>query len=476
MHFKQRVHDKLQDAGLQRNLARTRSKFVGKRALAMASLAEINDVAQLRAAAAEIRALVLRDLDMWLECFEAAATEAGATVLWARDGAEACRLTVEIAQRHDIRLAVKSKSMVSEEAGLNKALAAAGVIPVETDLGEYILQLNDNEPPAHIVAPVFHKSKEEIAELFARCHERPLQDDITAMAREAREMLRPQFLAAGMGISGGNFLVAETGSVALVTNEGNGRLVTTLPRVHVAITGIEKVVPTLADLAVLMRLLPRSATGQAISNYVSLLSGVRQPGETDGPQHMYFILVDNGRSALVGGKYADMLRCIRCGACMNHCPVYQSVAGQAYGSVYPGPMGSVLTPLLQGLDSASELPHASTFCGQCAAVCPVQIPLPELLRELRHDQHTQQLLPWAQRLMLAWWNWLALRPQLYRGMLRLASRYLRWLGGEDGRIRILGVLPEWTRDRELQAPTGASFHERYAQRQASRQRKSTHVI
>ena len=271
---------------------------------------------------------------------------AARTVLWAKDGAEACRLIVDIAKQHDVKKATKSKSMLSEEAGLNQALEAAGIQPVETDLGEYILQINDNEPPSHIIAPVIHKSKEEIADLFARVHNKPRLTDIPEMTREAREVLRSHFLSADMGISGGNFLVAETGSVALVTNEGNGRMVTTVPKVHVVITGIEKVIPTLEDLSLLLRLLIRSATGQPISNYVSLLTGTKGKGDHDGPEHMYFVLVDNGRSNLLASEFNDMLRCIRCGACMNHCPVYQTIGGHAYGWVYPGPMGSVLTPAL----------------------------------------------------------------------------------------------------------------------------------
>ncbi|SMB24218.1 putative oxidoreductase subunit with NAD(P)-binding domain and ferridoxin-like domain [Sterolibacterium denitrificans] len=459
VHFKARVAGKLADAGLQRNLRRTRGKFVDKRARAVA---ELDDFEALRNAAQGVRDRVLADLDLWLERFEAEATRRGATVLWARDGAEVCRLTVEIAQRHGVDKAVKSKSMLSEEAALNQALAAAGIQPMETDLGEYILQINGNEPPSHIVAPVVHKSKEEISALFARIHGRPATGDIHEMTREAREMLRPHFLSAGMGISGGNFLVAETGSLALVTNEGNGRLVTTLPKVHVAITGIEKIVPTLEDLATLMRLLPRSATGQSISNYFSVLTGPRAAGESDGPEHMYFILVDNGRADLVGSEYAAMLRCIRCGACMNHCPVYQSIGGQAYGWVYPGPMGSVLTPLLGDFETASELPQASTLCGQCAEVCPVKIPLPGLLRQLREERVKRHLRPFGERLMLGCWAWLALHPRLYAIVTRLASRYLRWLGGSERRIRVFTPLPEWTLARDLPAPSGRSFREQYA--------------
>ena len=469
MHFKARASDKMADAVLQQNLRKTKSKFVDKRAHAIEELEETNDFEALRVAARELRDRALDNLDLWLERFEAEATRRGATVLWAKDGAEVCRLTVDIARRHGVTKATKSKSMLSEEAALNQALEAAGIQPVETDLGEYILQINNNEPPSHIVAPVLHKSKEEVSALFARIHQRSAKTDIQEMTREAREVLRPHFLSAGMGISGGNFLIAETGSVALVTNEGNGRMVTTMPKVHVVITGIEKVVPTLEDLATLMRLLPRSATGQSISNYFSVLTGTKGATETDGPEHMYFILVDNGRADLIGGEYAEMLRCIRCGACMNHCPVYQTVGGHAYGWVYPGPMGSVLTPLFTGIENALDLPQASTFCGQCAAVCPVKIPLPDLLRKLREKQMDQGLRPLGERLGLKAWAWLARRPALYAVAARLGARYLKWLAGDDQAIRVFGLAPEWTSGRDLPAPQGQTFRELYAQRQRQRQ-------
>ncbi|OYW31707.1 MAG: (Fe-S)-binding protein, partial [Methyloversatilis sp. 12-65-5] len=308
MHFVSRVRQRLDDTELQRNLQRTRGRNAAAR---LASLSSLDDFDAVRARATDIRASVLRDLDVWLERFEAEATRRGATVLWARDGDEACRLMIDIARRHDVKTVVKAKSMVSEEAGLNAALEAAGIRPVETDLGEYILQINDNEAPSHIIMPVIHKSKEQVSELFARVHGTAAKTDIVELTREAREKLRPEFLGAEMGISGGNFLIAETGSVAIVTNEGNGRMCTTMPRVHVALTGIEKVIPTLDDLATLLRILPRSATGQAISNYVSLLTGPKHEGDADGPEHMYFVLVDGGRADLIGGDFEAMLRCIR---------------------------------------------------------------------------------------------------------------------------------------------------------------------
>ena len=460
MHFKARAGAAAADRVLQGKLATAKGLFVDGRKRAVAEI----DLEATREASQAIRSRAVADLDLWLERFEQEATRRGGRVLWARDGAEICRLVTDIARRHGLKKAIKSKSMLSEEAGLNAALEAAGVQPVETDLGEYILQINDNEPPSHIIAPVIHKTKEEVADLFTRVHGRPRKTEIGEMTREAREMLREHFLSADMGISGGNFLVAETGSVALVTNEGNGRMVTTLPRVHVVITGVEKVIPTLEDLATLMRILPRSATGQSISNYFSVLTGVKRPEDTDGPEHLYFILVDNGRVDLLGSDFQAMLRCIRCAACMNHCPVYQTVGGHAYGWVYPGPMGAVLTPLFVGIENALDLPHAATMCNQCSVVCPVKIPLPDLMRKLREQQVERSLRPWGERAALGLWAWLARHPTLYAFAAKLGVRYLNWLAEGGDRIRVMGVAPSWTAGRDFPAPEGRTFRELYSEK------------
>ncbi|MBI4756432.1 MAG: iron-sulfur cluster-binding protein [Betaproteobacteria bacterium] len=455
--FKARAAHKLADPALQKALTRVKIKFVPARAQAAA---DFGDFEALREAGRAIRDRALADLDLWLERFEREATARGAVVHWARDAAEANAIVLAIARENGVRKAAKSKSMVSEECALNDALEGAGIEVIETDLGEYILQLN-HEPPSHIVAPVIHKNKEEIADLFEEKHHRPRQTGIAELCREAREILRPHFLSADMGISGANFVVAETGSTVILTNEGNGRLVTTLPRIHVAITGIEKVVPTLEDLSVLLRLLPRSATGQTITNYVSVNTGTRGEGESDGPQQFHIILLDNGRTRVLHSELREMLACIRCGACMNHCPVYQAVGGHAYGWVYPGPMGAILTPLYVGLENALDLPHAATLCGQCSAVCPVKIPLPDLMRKLREQQVERRLRPAAERRGLKLWAWVARHPRLYALGTRLAVRYLRWLADETGRIRVLGLAPEWTSGRDFPAPEPRTFRERW---------------
>ncbi len=465
MHFKELAHIKLNDERLQYNLAKMKGKFVGKR---QSAITELDDFEGTRDAARDIRQRSLDNLDVWLEIFERNASARGATVFFAQTPAEINRLVLEIAARHSVRKIIKSKSMVSEESSLDHAIEAAGLTVVETDLGEYILQINDYEPPSHIIGPALHKSREEVADLFHRKHGTPYKEGIEDLCLEARGVLRDHYLTADMGISGGNFFVAESGSVVLVTNEGNATLTTTLPKVHIAISGLEKIVPTLEDVATLMRLLPRSATGQSISNYVDILTGPKGPGEFHGADHMYFIIVDCGRTDVLASNVKEALRCIRCGACMNHCPVYQNVGGHSYGWVYPGPIGSILTPMYIGLENAIDLPQASTFCNQCGVVCPVKIPLPDLLRKLREKQFEQDLRPWHERAGLKLWTWLALRPRLYGWVARMGVRVLHALAGANGMIRTLPLGSAWTLDRDMPAPAGRTFRELYAQRKATR--------
>jgi L-lactate dehydrogenase complex protein LldF len=489
MHFTERARASLHDEQLQINLRKFQGKFVPARRDA---LRELTDVEGTREAARAIRQRALDNLDTWLEVFEANAKASGATVLWAETSADINRLVLDIAARHNVRKIIKSKSMVSEESALDHAIEAAGLTVIETDLGEYILQINDYEPPSHIIGPALHKSKEEVAALFSKTHKTEWKSDIQALCLEARGVLRQHYLTADMGITGGNFFVAETGSVVVVTNEGNATLTTTLPKVHVAISGIEKVVPTLEDVATLMRLLPRSATGQSISNYVDILTGPKGAGEIkrtptlaataaalppegarlgpwddpaalNGPDHMYFILVDSGRTGVLGSEVKEALRCIRCGACMNHCPVYQNIGGHSYGWVYPGPIGSILTPMYVGLENALDLPQASTFCNQCGVVCPVKIPLPDLQRKLREQEFARGLRPWYERAGLRIWAWCAMRPRLYGLASRIGVRALRRLAGRDGMISRLpfALASGWTAERDLPAPAGKTFRELY---------------
>lgn len=460
MFFKRTASMKLDDPVLQRNMKAAKGKFVDGRAR---GILEVDNWEAIRTHAAQLRDRTLANLDAYLVEFERNAIRRGTQVHWAETAEEACRIAVDIAKRNAVRKITKSKSMVSEEVNLNERLEEAGIQVVETDLGEYILQLA-NEPPSHIVAPAVHKSKEQVADLFVAAHHKPRLTEIPAMTKEAREALRDHFLTADMGISGANFVVAETGTTLTVTNEGNADMVTTMPKIHCVITGVEKVIPTLEDFATLIRLLPRSAIGQSIANYLTLTTGVKGPRDSDGPEQMHVILVDAGRTKFVGSDMQEMLRCIRCGACMNHCPVYQNIGGHAYGWVYPGPMGSVLTPVYVGIENAGDLPNAATFCGECAVVCPVKIPLPDLMRKLREKQFEAGQRPWSERAALGAWSFAVRRPRLYAALSKLGARVAAWMGGHEKLIHRLPGIDGWTKGRDMPAPQGKTFRELYRER------------
>ena len=359
------------------------------------AVARLPEFEALRDIGRAIKEHTLAHLDFYLELYEQNVVAAGGEVHWARTPEEACAAVLKICRAAGAKTVTKGKSMIAEEIGLNEFLEQNGITPVETDLGEYIIQLR-HEPPSHLIAPAMHLVKEQVADTFRAAHRaldpnRPLAEP-RQLCDEARALLRPRFLAADVGITGANFLVAETGSSIIVTNEGNGDLTQTLPRVHIVVASLEKLVPTFEDAASLLRLLARSATGQEFSSYTTVSTGPRRPGDLDGPQAYHVVLLDNGRSAMLGGEFHDMLRCIRCAACMNHCPVYAAVGGHAYGWVYPGPMGAVLTPSLIGIEEAAPLPNASTLCGRCESVCPVKIPLPKMLRHWREREYAKKLV------------------------------------------------------------------------------------
>lgn len=473
--FSVNVSDALQDEDLRAALGHVKTGFIGKRLNAISLVPEWE---QIRREAAQVKDHVLANLDHYLVAYEAAVVRNGGRVHWAATSEELATTVVDICRQADAKTVAKGKSMVGEEADLNGALSAAGVEPIETDLGEYIIQLA-KEPPSHIIAPAIHKTKEQVADLF---HEHHAQYGLTerlidrgALVNEARTVLREKFRAADVGITGANFLIAETGQHVLVTNEGNGDLSSNLPRVQIVIVGIEKVVPTLEDASMMLRLLARSATGQHFSNYTSLMSGPRRSDDIDGPDEFHVVLVDNKRTEMLAGDLREMLRCIRCGACMNHCPVYGSVGGHAYGWVYPGPMGSVVTPAMIGIENASELPHACTLNGRCGEVCPMSIPLPSLLRRHRQTTFERGLQTWRARRGLGVWAWAAKRPRLYRKLTHLAVSALSRLGRRRGRFRWLPLAGGWTEARDLPAPQGRStFMALYAEHQrASRSRRSS---
>ena len=386
------------------------------RDLRLGAWAQLDDAEALREQGREARTRAIKNLSRYLDEFQGNVEARGGHVHRCSTDAEAAETIADICRSVGASLVAKSKSMASEEIGLNDALEAEGVRVVETDLGEYILQLA-GEHPVHIVAPAIEKTREDVAKLLESVDGEPVDRELSAMTAKARRQLREVFLTADVGVTGANFAVAETGSICLVTNEGNGRLVSTLPRVHVAILGLERIVANTHDLATCLKLLARSATAQRLTTYTTLITGPRRDGEEDGPEELHVIVLDNGRSSLLGTRYEEMLNCIRCGACLNVCPIYRKSGGAAYGPVYSGPMGAVLVPLLA---KAPDLPHASSLCGACTQACPVKIPLHELLLELRRDLVDDRVASWWERAAFTLWS-LAWSSRLgYRATTRLA--------------------------------------------------------
>ena len=466
-HFTKDSSSALKDKSLQKALGNVKRGFIAKRAKARAALPEFE---ALRDEAKAIKTHTLQHLDLYLSRFEDKVKGAGGNVHWAETEADARSIILQICKQADAKTVTKGKSMITEEIGLNAFLEETGLHVVETDLGEYLVQIR-GETPSHIIAPAVHLNKEQIEQDFRERHtdlpaDRQLSDP-TQLVAEARHVLREEFMAADVGITGANFLIAETGQTVIVTNEGNGDLTQTLPKIHIVMASIEKAVPTLEDASTLIRILARSATGQEISTYTTFSSGPRREGDPDGPEEFHVVLLDNGRSNTIGGPFEDMLRCIRCGACLNHCPIYQNVGGHAYGSVYPGPMGSVLTPLLKGVQEASHLPYACTLCGRCEAICPERIPLPSMLRKWRSRDYEAKPPLAAPKLALRLWAAMAKRPWAYRLLTGPIIRILAMMGGHKGRLSALPLAGAWTRHRDLPAPQGKSFQAQW-QRRAER--------
>jgi len=464
--FPERAVHALHDQTLQVALRRAKDGFAVKRAVAVAGLPEFD---ALRDRAVQIKNHTLEHLDHYLEQYAEAVERSGGTVHWASSAEDARRIVVEICRAADAKMITKGKSMVGEEVGINDALEGAGFEVVETDLGEYIIQLA-HEPPSHIIVPAVHKTRGQISDLFHENHQKygltRRLTEVPEMVNEARLILRDKYLAADVGITGANFLIAETGTNVIVTNEGNGDLTCSLPRVHIVTAGIEKVVPTAEDASTLLRLLARSATGQDLTTYTTFSTGPKREGDPDGPDEYHVVLIDNGRSTMLADQFREMLRCIRCGACMNHCPVYGAIGGHAYGWVYPGPMGSILTPLSVGLKEAGHLPNACTLNGHCADVCPVRIPLPDLLRTLRHQEYQLHLGAKRLRWGLAAWVWFTSHPRLYRLGTRVQARMLALLAGRKGRFTRMPLAGGWFRGgRDLPAPQGETFMAAWHRRQ-----------
>jgi L-lactate dehydrogenase complex protein LldF len=457
--FHRRIDAALADASLRAALALTTGRLAGGRTAAFAALP---DAAASRDAARHARAAAVSRLDACLEQFERAVVARGGSVHWAETAADARQIVTTIARERGIRLAVKSKSMATEEIELNEALERAGVRVVETDLGEFVVQLGEDRP-SHIITPIIHRSRQDVAALFRQKLGATPDEvaDIPAMTAFARRTLRAEFLQAGMGISGVNLAVADTGSLCIVTNEGNGRLTTTVPRVHVALMGLERIVPTAADLAAVLGVLARSATGQSTSVYTNIVTGPRRrdDGEPDGPDELHIVILDNGRSRMLGSDLAEILYCVRCGACLNVCPVYRAIGGHAYGGVYPGPVGSVVMPGLHRMSDWSELAQASTLCGACRDACPVKIDLPRLLLTVRREAAAQRLAPWWLRAAMPLYAAVATRPRLYSWAGRAAARVAGLLQKDGWIARLPGPLAAWTDSRDFPAPAARSFVE-----------------
>ncbi len=455
--FHRRVHDAIHDARIRANFRGAMDGLMNKRRTAFSGW----DLERLRELGAAIRQRALTRLPDLLEELERNCQANGIRVHWAETGDEACRIILDICRAHEARRVIKGKSMVSEEMELNHFLQQHGIEALESDLGEYIVQLA-GETPSHIIMPAIHKNTGEIADLMHEKTGIEPSRDVDYLTAAARSQLRERFMQADVGISGVNFAVAETGTLCLVENEGNGRLTTTVPPVHIAVTGIEKVVERLEDVAPLLSLLTRSATGQHITTYFNMISGPRRADELDGPQEIHLVLVDSGRSGIYqDDELLETLRCIRCGACMNHCPVYTRVGGHAYGTTYPGPIGKILMPHLMGLEATSDLPSASSLCGACGDVCPVKIPIPRLLVRLRREAvdgdrqhpgvvtgHGVKRRRW-EAAVWRFWGWLHARPGLYRAGIAVATRF-RWF-----QPRRLGA---WTRYRTPPRLAPKSLH------------------
>jgi L-lactate dehydrogenase complex protein LldF len=427
-----------------------------------AAIDQLEDFEALRQHVKRVKQHSLDNLDHYLARFEEEAVHNGNHVHFARDSEQMNSIVLDICQQHGARRIAKGKSMVTEESGLNDALQRAGMDVMETDLGEYIIQ-QAGETPSHIVGPALHKSSSEIRELFLDKHdlgERELPE-IIDMVSEAREVLREHFLQAEVGIIGANALVAESGYSMLVTNEGNGDLCANLPNVLIVCTTVDRVLPRAEDATAMLRLLVRSATGQPQTCYTSFYSGPRREQDLDGPLETHIVLLDNGRSDILASDYHEMLQCIRCGACLNHCPIYASVGGHAYGWVYPGPMGSVLTPLLTSLEQSHALPNACTACGRCAEVCPADIPLPDLLRDLRHEEWREKLSAPRWRTGMKMHAWFAQHPRLYHFFTGIAMPLLGALGRKRGGFSKLPMAGGWTSQRDFPTPQGKTFMQRY---------------
>ncbi len=453
-NFQERIDVQMQNDVMLHTVAHAQGLMFENRQIAADKLGNWE---QWREMGKDIRDHVLENLDYYLQQLSDNVKKNGGHVFFAQTAIEATNYIEKIIKEKKAKKIVKAKSMVTEEIGLNQMILRNGWQVVETDLGEYILQCDDYNAPSHIVVPALHKSRAQIREIFKDKAGYTGTDNPEEMTRFVREHIRHDFLEADIGITGCNFAVAESGSISLVTNEGNARLSTTLPKVHIAVMGMERIVPTFEELDIVISLLCRSAVGQALTGYITALTGPREDDNCDGPEEFHLVIVDNGRSDILGTKFQDILRCIRCAACINTCPAYRHIGGQAYGSIYPGPIGAVLSPLLGGYDDFKELPYACTLCKACHDVCPVKIPLSDLLLKHREKMADQKITPLAERAAVTVFNYVNARPILWNTSVKIGARIATGLI-KKGKLPInIGPIKEWTNTRDLPNPDGESF-------------------
>jgi L-lactate dehydrogenase complex protein LldF len=454
-----RVEDGINNSFMRKAVSSAQERMQGRR---LNAAEELGNWDEWRELGEEIRQHTLENLDYYLEQLTENVVKRGGHVFFAETAEEANQYIAKVVKEKDAKKIVKSKSMVTEEINLNEVLEKAGCEVIETDLGEYILQLDDHDPPSHIVVPALHKNKEQIRDTFKAKKGYDKSEIPEELALFAREQLRAEFLSADIGVTGCNFAVAESGSISLVTNEGNARLATTLPKTQITVMGMERIVPTWEELDILVSLLCRSAVGQKLTSYVTGLTGPKDEGDVDGPEEFHLVIVDNGRSNILGTEFQSALQCIRCAACINVCPVYRHIGGHSYGSIYPGPIGAVLTPLLGDYEDYKELPYASTLCAACTDACPVKIPLHELLikhrRKIIEDEGKSSF---GEKLAMKGYQLAASSPTLYKAGTKSANALMSPFTENESIKKGPGPMKPWTDVRDFPAPSKERFRDWY---------------
>ncbi|MEQ2525967.1 iron-sulfur cluster-binding protein [Robertmurraya yapensis] len=460
--FNDRVEKNLNDAFMRGAVSSAQERFQTRR---LNAAEELGNWEEWRSHGEEIRQHVLDNIDYYLYQLSENVSKRGGHVFFANTPEEATEYIQTVIEKKNAKKVVKSKSMVTEEINLNTCLENIGCEVIETDLGEYILQVDDHEPPSHIVVPALHKNRQQIRDVFHKKHGYQHSDEPEELALHAREKLRQEYLSADVGITGCNFAIAETGSVTLVTNEGNADLVSALPKTQITVMGMERLVPTFEEMEVLVSLLTRSAVGQKLTSYITTLTGTKDEGDVDGPEEFHLVIVDNGRSDILGGEFQSILQCIRCAACVNVCPVYRHVGGHSYGSIYSGPVGAVLSPLLGGYDDYKELPYASTLCGACTEACPVKIPLHDLLH--KHRQvivEKEGRAPISEKLLMKAFGIGASSPALYKIGSKMAPAAMNPFSDGEKITKGPGPLKAWTEVRDFPAPNKERFRDWFKNR------------